>query len=74
MEKLLSAFKALSDRNRMRVVSALLEYDELCACQVTELPLHATWVCSFPLSLLRAGNRGSGSITGFPRRKMSSCP
>ncbi len=37
MEKLLSVFKALSGRNRMRVVSALLEYDELCACQVTEL-------------------------------------
>ena len=30
-------FKALSDRNRLRIVSALIEYDELCACQITEL-------------------------------------
>lgn len=37
MKDLVSIFKALSDRNRLRVVSALLEYDELCACQITEL-------------------------------------
>ena len=29
-------FKALSDRNRFRVVSALLQSKELCACQVHE--------------------------------------
>jgi len=37
MKELVSIFKALSDRNRLRIVSALLEYDELCACQITEL-------------------------------------
>lgn len=37
MEKLTALFKALSDRNRIRIVSALLKYDELCACQLTEL-------------------------------------
>ena len=29
-------FKALSDRNRFRVVAALLQSKELCACQVHE--------------------------------------
>jgi ArsR family transcriptional regulator, arsenate/arsenite/antimonite-responsive transcriptional repressor len=37
MEKLTLLFKALSDRNRLRVVGALLRYDELCACQLLEL-------------------------------------
>ena len=29
-------FKALSDRNRFRVVAALLQSKELCACQIHE--------------------------------------
>ncbi len=29
--------KALSDRNRLRVVAALMTQEELCACQITEL-------------------------------------
>lgn len=33
----LEIFKALSDMNRLRVVAALSRYDELCACQITEL-------------------------------------
>ncbi len=37
MEKLLSVFKALSDRNRLRVFAALTTYKELCACQIIEL-------------------------------------
>jgi len=37
MKKIVSIFKALSDRNRLRVVSALLAHEELCACQITEL-------------------------------------
>jgi len=37
MDKLVSTFKALSDRNRLRIVSALLTHEELCACQLTEL-------------------------------------
>lgn len=36
MEKLTALFKALSDRNRLRIVAALLKHDELCACQLTE--------------------------------------
>ncbi len=37
METMLGILKALSDRNRSRVVAALTRYDELCACQITEL-------------------------------------
>ncbi|THB72199.1 MAG: ArsR family transcriptional regulator [Desulfobulbaceae bacterium] len=37
MNKLTSLFKALSDRNRLRIVAALLKNEELCACQIIEL-------------------------------------
>jgi len=30
-------FKALSDRNRLRIVAALREYNEMCACHIVEL-------------------------------------
>ncbi len=36
MNKVLEQFKALSDRNRLRVAT-LLHIDELCACQIVEL-------------------------------------
>jgi len=36
MEKLLLILKALSDKNRLRIFYALLSYQELCACQITE--------------------------------------
>ena len=37
MQTLLSITKALSDRNRLRIVMALQVQAELCACQITEL-------------------------------------
>lgn len=37
MKNFTSLFKALSDQNRLRIVGALLKYDELCACQIIEL-------------------------------------
>lgn len=37
MNASLELMKALSDRNRARVFAALARYDELCACQITEL-------------------------------------
>ncbi len=37
METVLATLKALADRNRLRVVLALADTDELCACQITEL-------------------------------------
>ncbi|MBK1792362.1 ArsR/SmtB family transcription factor [Persicirhabdus sediminis] len=37
MKSLLKVTKSLADRNRVRIVLALLEHDELCACQLIEL-------------------------------------
>ena len=37
MDTTLGIMKALSDKNRMRCVAALWRFDELCACQITEL-------------------------------------
>lgn len=37
MKNLTATFNALSDRNRLRMAAALMQYDELCACQLVEL-------------------------------------
>ena len=37
MQATLEILKALADKNRTRVVAALWRFDELCACQITEL-------------------------------------
>ena len=37
MDKLTRILKALSDKNRLRIMTALMAHDELCACQLTEL-------------------------------------
>ena len=37
MERELNIFKALSDKNRLRVMMALARHKELCACQITEM-------------------------------------
>ncbi len=37
MDNTISILKALADKNRLRVFCALTRYDELCACQITEL-------------------------------------
>lgn len=37
MDRALAVTKALSDRNRVRIVMALRDYEELCACQLTAL-------------------------------------
>lgn len=37
MKQPISILKALSDKNRLRIIFSLLEYNELCACQITEL-------------------------------------
>lgn len=37
MNTLIAMLKALSDKNRLRIVAALLQRRELCACQLTEL-------------------------------------
>ena len=37
MNAILDQLKALSDRNRLRIVAALLHANELCACQISEM-------------------------------------
>jgi ArsR family transcriptional regulator len=37
MKQPLDQLKALADRNRLRVVAALMNQEELCACQLSEL-------------------------------------
>ena len=37
MDQVLSTAKALADGNRMRVIMALTNHDELCVCQITEM-------------------------------------
>lgn len=37
MGKIEKLFKALSDRNRLRILAALKEYNGICACQIVEL-------------------------------------
>lgn len=37
MKTMIQLFKALSDRNRLRILAALSAHDELCACQIVEL-------------------------------------
>ena len=36
MNEILTTLKSISDRNRLRILSALLAHEELCACQITE--------------------------------------
>lgn len=56
MEHTLETLKALSDKNRMRVVAALWRFDELCACQITELLAVSGATASRHLGILqRAG-------------------
>ncbi|MCF6249027.1 MAG: metalloregulator ArsR/SmtB family transcription factor [Desulfobacula sp.] len=52
MENLLAILKAVSDKNRLRIFNALLSYDELCACQITELLQVAGATTSRHLSLM----------------------
>ena len=53
METMLDILKALSDKNRMRVVGGLTRYEELCACQITELLAVSGATASRHLSVLQ---------------------
>lgn len=52
MDDVLALFKAFSDRNRLRVVAALMEFEELCVCQILELLQVSGATASRHLSLL----------------------
>ena len=53
MKQVLAITKALSDGNRLRVIMALSDIDELCVCQLTELLGHATPTISRHMSVLQ---------------------
>lgn len=60
MEPTLEKIKAASDRNRLRVLAALMHKEELCACQVVELLQVSGATASRHMSILhRAGLVGS---------------
>jgi len=53
MRTSLERLKALADGNRLRVVAALLEHEELCVCQLVEMLDVATSTVSRHLSILQ---------------------
>lgn len=72
MRSMVSVMKALSDRNRFRVVAALQMHAELCACQITELlQVTGATVSRHMGILVRAGlaeSRKEGRWTYFRMR------
>jgi len=55
MEKFIKIFKALSDKNRVRIVK-MLEGKELCVCEITEILNLAPSTVSKHLSILKDAN------------------
>lgn len=53
MERTLNIAKALADGNRLRVIATLMEHDELCVCQITEMLRLATATVSRHMSVLQ---------------------
>jgi ArsR family transcriptional regulator, arsenate/arsenite/antimonite-responsive transcriptional repressor len=60
MDLFLQMIKALADQNRMRIMAALLQHEELCACQLTELLGVAGATASRHLAQLQ----GAGLVEG----------
>jgi DNA-binding transcriptional ArsR family regulator len=52
LDKILLILKSISDKNRLRIFSALLVHEELCACQITEFLKVAGATASRHLSLM----------------------
>lgn len=52
MGNLVKLFSALSDTNRLRILAALKEYSDMCACQIVELLQVSGATTSWHLSLL----------------------
>ena len=53
MDRVLNTTKALADGNRLRVVMALTDQEELCVCQITEMLGLATATVSRHMSVLQ---------------------
>ena len=69
MDRTRLILKSLSDKNRLRVFSALMVHNELCACQITEFLNVAGATASRHLSLMVAAgvlkNRKQGRWVYF---------
>ena len=50
---LAETFRLLSDPGRLRLIAALLEADELCVCDLSEVTGLSATACSHNLRLLR---------------------
>jgi len=56
MKTTINIIKALADKSRLRVVAALIEYEELCACQIVEMLGFSPATVSKHMSLLCNAN------------------
>jgi len=56
MEQTLLTAKGLADLSRLRVLAMLMEYDELCVCQVTALLNLSTATVSKHMSILHGAH------------------
>lgn len=64
MQDELKQLKALADGNRLRVIAALMQHEELCACQITELLQVTGATTSRHLSVLRSAGLTSSRKDG----------
>ena len=78
MEELEQLLKAAADRTRLRILAALVAYDELCACQLTALigTSGATVSRHLPLLVLAGllSSRKEGRWVHFRLRQPSPPP
>lgn len=63
MNEFIKAFKALSDKNRVRIIK-MLEVRELCVCEITEILNLAPSTVSKHLSILKDANLISDEKVG----------
>jgi len=64
MDDTVKILKALSDRNRLRIVAALTRHDELVACQITEMIQVTGATASRHLSILHQAGLVEGRKDG----------
>jgi ArsR family transcriptional regulator, arsenate/arsenite/antimonite-responsive transcriptional repressor len=73
MKQPLEQLKALADRNRLRVAAALMNTEELCACQISEMLGVSGATASRHMELLiRAGLVGSRRDGRWVHYKLSA--
>lgn len=75
MDKTVAIIKAVSDKNRLRILNALSVHHELCACQITELlGVSGATVSKHLARMVKAGvliNRKQGRWIYFRLNRMA---